>query len=233
MNAELSRASRIKVIAAAITALFSLVVASPRGWPQTDAPPKKRMMEHLGRGLVAVPEGSGKVFVSWRFLGTDPEGIAFNVYRQTRNGPAAKLNGDPITRATHFVDTSADLSQPLAYFVRPVREGLEGEPSASLALPAGAPVRPYLTIPLKTPEGYTANDAAVGDLDGDGEYEIVVKLEMRPFDNSQRGVCPGTTKLDAYRLDGRFLWRIDLGKNIREGVALHAVCRLRLRRRRP
>jgi rhamnogalacturonan endolyase len=58
----------------------------------------------------------------------------------------------------------------------------------------------------------------VGDLDGDGEYEIVVKEEMRGYDNSQRGVCPGTTKLAAYRMDGTFLWRIDLGRNIREGA---------------
>ena len=61
------------------------------------------------------------------------------------------------------------------------------------------------------------NDASAGDLDGDGRYEIVLKQEMRPRDNSQSGET-GETKLEAYTLDGRFLWRINLGKNIREGA---------------
>ena len=60
-------------------------------------------------------------------------------------------------------------------------------------------------------------DASAGDLDGDGEYEIVVKQEQRPRDNSQKGAT-GETKLEAYKLDGTFLWRINLGKNIREGA---------------
>ena len=87
-----------------------------------------------------------------------------------------------------------------------------------MSSPLSVPAQAYLAVPLKTPTGYTANDAAVGDLDGDGEYELIVKQELRGFDNSQRGVCPGTTKLEAYRLNGTFLWRIDLGKNIREGA---------------
>src|SRR5439155_5235986 len=70
---------------------------------------------------------------------------------------------------------------------------------------------------LQTLPGHTPNDAAVGDLDGDGEYEIVLKQEMRPRDNSQKGRT-GETKLEAYKLDGTFLWRINLGKNIREGA---------------
>jgi rhamnogalacturonan endolyase len=57
----------------------------------------------------------------------------------------------------------------------------------------------------------------VGDLDGDGQYEIVVKQEQRPRDNSQKGAT-GETKLEAYKLDGTFLWRINLGRNIREGA---------------
>ena len=72
-------------------------------------------------------------------------------------------------------------------------------------------------MPLQTLPGHTPNDAAVGDLDGDGEYEIVVKQEVRPRDNSQRGAT-GQTKLEAYKLDGTLLWRIDLGRNVREGA---------------
>ena len=84
-------------------------------------------------------------------------------------------------------------------------------------MPANAPVRPYLSIPLKTPAGYSPNDASVGDLDGDGEYEIVLHQVGRGRDNSQAGT---TTEpiLEAYKLDGTLLWRINLGKNIREGA---------------
>jgi rhamnogalacturonan endolyase len=74
-----------------------------------------------------------------------------------------------------------------------------------------------LSLPLETLPGHAPNDASAGDLDGDGEYEIVLKQEMRPRDNSQRGTT-GQTKLEAYRLGGELLWRIDLGKNIREGA---------------
>jgi rhamnogalacturonan endolyase len=186
---------------------------------QTAGEPKRRAMENLGRGLVALNQGNGKVFVSWRLLGTDPDGIAFNLYRATGDQSPVKLNPDPITRSTHFVDRAVDLSHDSqAYFVRQVLDGREGLPTARFVIAAHAPVQDYLAIPLKTLAGYTANDAAVGDLDGDGEYEIIIKQEMRGYDNSQRGVCPGTTKLEAYRLDGAFLWRIDLGKNIREGA---------------
>ena len=78
-------------------------------------------------------------------------------------------------------------------------------------------MQPYLSVPLQTPENCRPGDASVGDLDGDGEYEIVLKQEMRPRDNSHRGRT-GQTKLEAYDLHGRFLWRIDLGINIREGA---------------
>src|SRR5262249_3949806 len=120
-------------------------------------------------------------------------------------------------KATHYQDTGVDLSKGVAYSVRPVVKGKELAASAAFKLPPDAPARPYLSIPLKTLPGHTPNDAAVGDLDGDGEYEIVIKQEMRPRDNSKRGAT-GETKLEAYRLDGTFLWRINLGKNIREGA---------------
>ena len=175
-----------------------------------------RQMEKLGRGLVALHVGEGKVFLSWRLLGTDPDGIAFNVYRTSGNAKPTKLNAEPLAKGTCFQD-AADLSQATAYHVRPVIDGREGEASASFQLPANPPARSYLAIPLQTLPGHTPNDAAVGDLDGDGEYEIIVKQEQRPRDNSQKGTT-GETKLEAYRRDGTFLWRINLGRNIREGA---------------
>ena len=177
----------------------------------------QRQTERLGRGVVAVNQGGGRVFVGWRLLGTDPESITFNVYRSAAGGDPVKLNGEPVATSTSFVAGGADLRQPTAWFVRPELNGQEGAASAPFRLPANAPVQPYLSIPLQTPAGYAPNDASVGDLDGDGEYEIVVKQEKGGRDNSQKGTT-GQPKLEAYKLDGTFLWRIDLGRNIREGA---------------
>ncbi len=176
-----------------------------------------RQMEALGRGVVAIHHAEGKVFVSWRLLGTDPEDIAFNLYRQSGDAVPVKVNAEPLKKATCFADDKADLTKATAYTVRPVVDGKELPASAAFKLPAGAPVRPYLSVPLKTLPGHTPNDASVGDLDGDGEYEIVLKQEQKPRDNSQKGET-GETKLEAYKLDGTMLWRINLGKNIREGA---------------
>jgi rhamnogalacturonan endolyase len=196
-------------------ALVAAFVVAPR-IPSAD-PPKARQMERLGRGVVAVHHTKGKVFVSWRLLGTDPDGIAFHVYRRSGDGEAVRLTKDPITKSTCYEDAAADLTKPTAYFVRPVLDGKEQDASQPFRFPANPPVRPYLSVPLKTLPGHTPNDASVGDLDGDGEYEIVVKQEQRPRDNSRAGET-GETKLEAYKLDGTFLWRINLGKNVREGA---------------
>jgi rhamnogalacturonan endolyase len=177
----------------------------------------QRQMENLGRGVVAINQGGGKVYVGWRMLGTDPDDIAFNLYRATGGADLMRLNLEPIATSTNFVDNNARLDQATAYFVRPVLNGQEQPPSVSFRLAANPPARPYLSIPLRTPPGYSPNDASVGDLDGDGEYEIVLHQAGRARDNAH----PGPTDepiLEAYKLDGTFLWRINLGKNIREGA---------------
>ena len=169
----------------------------------------QRQMEKLGRGMVAINQGGGKVYIGWRMLGTDPDGIAFNLYRTTGNGQAVKLNDQPITQSTNYVDTGVDLSRSNSYFVRPVLGGEQQQACAAFTLVGNAPVQPYISIPLQTPEGCTANDASVGDLDGDGEYEIVLHQSPRGRDNSQSGTT-GEPIFEAYKLDGTFLWRINL-----------------------
>ncbi len=177
----------------------------------------QRQMEALGRGVIAVNQGEGKVFISWRLLGNDPEATSFNLYRATAGAKPVKLNAKPLTEVTYFVDENADLTIAVSYFVRPVINGREREASKSFTLPANAPARQYLSIPLQTPQGYAPNDASVGDLDGDGEYEIIVHQSGRGRDNSQAGMTDQPI-LEAYKLDGALLWRINLGKNIREGA---------------
>ncbi len=177
----------------------------------------QRQMENLGRGMVAIHQGHGQVYVGWRMLGTDPDDIAFDLYRTAGKGEAVKLNDRPLTRSTNYVDTGVDLSRSHSYFVKPVLNGKQRAASAAFTLPADAPARPYLSIALRTPEGYTPNDASVGDLDGDGEYEIVLHQAPRGRDNSQSGIT-GEPIFEAYKLDGTLLWRIKLGRNIREGA---------------
>lgn len=217
-----------------------------------------RVMEPLGRGVVAVQQADGKVFVSWRLLASDPIDTAFNVYRVTaaaprdarRFGPrpdgtapggtpprdrpqnpnrrpftpppdfeagTIKLNEQPLTGPTWLLDVSPHLDRETKYFVRAVVDGKEGEPSAAFVFPANTAPLPYVSVPLQTPEGYTPGDASIGDLDGDGEYEIILKQEQRPRDNGAGGVT-GETLLQAYKVDGKLLWTIQLGKNIREGA---------------
>lgn len=177
----------------------------------------QRQMERLERGVVAVHQGAGKVFVSWRLLGTDAVETAFNVYRSANGGKATKLNDRPIADVTSLVDTNVDLTKSNAYFVRPVLKNREQSASRLFTLPAHTPARQYLSIPLQTPLGYTPNDASVGDLDGDGEYELVLHQTGRGRDNSQNGLTDPPI-FQAYKLDGTLLWTINLGKNIREGA---------------
>lgn len=177
-----------------------------------------RQMEHLGRGVVAVNQDHGRVFVSWRLLGTDPERVAFNLYRATAGRPLVKLNAEPITQVTCFQDTNVDLTRENDYFVRPVVGGVEGESSRPLlnTVPANAQPKPCFEVPLKLPPRTSASDGSVGDLDGDGEYEIVLKGWQMPRDTSFSGIT-GNTVLQGYKLDGTLLWTIQMGTNIREG----------------
>jgi rhamnogalacturonan endolyase len=185
-------------------------------------------MERLSRGVVAVRTSSSQVYVGWRLFGNDPADTAFNLYRSSAGGTPMLLNGTPLTGSTNFVDTSAPASQSNRYFVRAVVGGIEQQDSASFTLAANAPTQQYLQIPLQIPGGgntpsgenytYTANDLSIGDLDGDGEYEYVLKWDpTNAHDNSQSGYT-GNVYLDAYRLNGQRLWRIDLGRNIRAGA---------------
>lgn len=177
----------------------------------------QRIMENLGRGLIAVNQGNGRVYLGWRMLGTDPDNVSFNVYKLSGNESALKLNPKPISESTNFVDEHADSALASTYFVKTVINGIEKETSAAYTLPADSPVRQYLSIPLKTPAGYTPNDASVGDLDGDGEYDIILHQVSNGKDNSFPGIS-GIPIFQAYKLDGTFLWQISLGRNIREGA---------------
>ncbi|MEN3308008.1 MAG: rhamnogalacturonan endolyase [Micromonosporaceae bacterium] len=207
----------------AVGASPSPSVGSPRpssspGATTSPAPPpagNAKQLEKLNRGLISVRSGSGNL-VSWRLLGTEALSTGFNVYRA-----GAKLNGTPITNSTNYLDSGAGVGA--SYTVRAVVGGVEqADSEQALQFTNG-----YLDLPLQVPAGgttpdgvaytYSANDASVGDLDGDGQLDFVVKWDpSNSKDNSQSGYT-GDVFVDGYRLNGTRLWRIDLGRNIRAG----------------
>lgn len=175
-----------------------------------------KQVEKLNRGLISVHSGSGNL-VSWRLWGTEALGTGFNVYRG-----GTKLTSSPVTNSTNYLDSGAAASA--TYTVRAVVGGVEQADSEQALQFANG----YLDVPLQVPAGgttpdgvaytYSTNDASVGDLDGDGQLEFILKWDpSNSKDNSQSGYT-GDVFVDGYKLNGTRLWRIDLGRNIRAGA---------------
>ncbi|SDK59999.1 hypothetical protein SAMN05421874_10920 [Nonomuraea maritima] len=216
-----------RAIATGLTALLCLplaalpAAAAGKGAAGRHPGPGIRL-EHLDRGLVAVPTSDG-VFLSWRLLGDEVSGHSasgmtgadFRVYR----------DGRPVATVTDSTNVHDPAGTPASeYRVAPVVKGREGRRSD-----ATTPwIKSFYDLPLHkpadgvTPAGesytYAANDLSVGDVDGDGQYEYVVKWDpSNSKDVSQRGYT-GNTYVDTYELDGTLRWRLDLGVNIRSGA---------------
>ncbi len=170
-----------------------------------------RQMEWLNRGLVAV-KTSGGVFLSWRVLGTDGEATGFNLYRDGEK--IASFTG---TQASNYTDTKGTAASK--YSVKAVVGGKEQAADAAVSVWNDQ----FLTVNLDRPNGgsdytYSPNDIAVGDVDGDGEFELILKWDpSNSKDNSQKGKT-GNVIIDCYKMNGKKLWRIDLGVNIRAGA---------------
>ncbi len=173
--------------------------------------------EKLDRGVVAVKTDGG-VFVSWRSLVSDGKDLSFDVYRD-----GVKINESPIKSKTNITDAQGTVSSK--YVVKAVGTGEESKETSVWETP-------YMKVHLDRPEGgtspeggkqemreytYTPDDVSVGDVDGDGEWELIVKwFPTNQADNSFYRYT-GNTIIDCYKLDGTKLWRIDLGRNIRSG----------------
>lgn len=176
----------------------------------------QRNMEFLNRGMVGLKTTDKSVFLSWRLLGTDDYETAFTLYRQQGDGPKQKLNRTPLIKGTNFLDQTVDLKQEVIYTLALVQAGKEVEVD-KITLTKDQQIQQYLNISLRTPAGYTPGDVSVGDLDGDGSYELIVHQTGIAHDNAHNGITSEPI-FQAYQLDGTFLWEINLGKNIREGA---------------
>lgn len=172
-------------------------------------------IEKLSRGVVAVPMEKGN-FVSWRFLSTDAPNTSFNILR---DGDVIASN---LSSKTNFVD--ADGTPQSRYSVQTLVGGNVEDTSDEVQTWD----KPYLSVPLirptdqTMPDGrtcsYTPNDCSAGDVDGDGDYEIILKWDpSNSHDNSHNGYS-GEVFLDCYKTEGILMWRISLGKNIRAGA---------------
>lgn len=163
-------------------------------------PVSLKQMEALDRGFVAVKSAEG-IFLSWRFLGTDAENLAFNIYK---NGNL--LTPKPVADVTSYLDNGAAAGAD--YTLIPVQDGKELTEEAEKAISFGD----YLSVPVKQYEvgDYDIFDASVGDLDGDGQYEIVVRRNPADMNYQTRVAYP---LLEAYELDGTHMWTINIGPN--------------------
>ncbi len=182
-----------------------------------------RAMEDLDRGVCSVLSGSG-MLVSWRALATDPENAVFKLFK---NGELIQTF-DTTQKTSVFVDgATAEDVFTIDTFVDGVMVEF-AQTAQVLGTKNSGQSGAYKEIALEKPAGgttpdgvaytYSANDCSVGDVDGDGQYEIILKWDpSNSKDNANEGYT-GNVFIDCYKLDGTRLWRIDLGRNIRAGA---------------
>lgn len=178
-------------------------------------------MERLDRGVVALPAKNKGIFVSWRLLGTDSSTTCFDV---ERNGKVIAQH----IRQTNFVDKNGTLKDVYRVITYQQEPKMDAAAKREVSLEVKPWTDLYKSLPVNRPEGgvaldgrsytYSPNDCSVGDVDGDGEYELIVKWDpSNSHDNSHNGYT-GDVIFDCYKLTGKQLWRINLGKNIRAGA---------------
>lgn len=170
------------------------------------------VVENLDRGISAISTGSG-MMVSWRFLADDSDNSIFKLYRNN-----ALIYTSNAGNATCYLDKDGKSTD--TYKVETVESGTIVS-SDTCAMQSGSN---YLEVKLDVPKAqtsgitYSPNDCTVGDVDGDGQYELFVKWDpSNSKDNSQKGKTDKVF-IDCYKIDGTKLWRIDLGVNIRAGA---------------
>lgn len=191
------------------TLLSLILLCAPQSKAQT-------YVERLSRGVVAVPAAEKGNFVSWRFLSTDKPGTTFNLMRD------GDVIASGLANVTNFTDING--TKDSRYAVQTLVNGTVQETSDEIQ----AWAQPYLSVPLirpldqTMPDGktctYTPNDCSTADMDGDGDYEIILKWDpSNSHDNSHTGYT-GEVFLDCYKTEGVMMWRVSLGKNIRAGA---------------
>ncbi len=174
--------------------------------------------ENIGRGEIALMQEQGRVFVSWRLLIDDPEGVEYDIYRlKTGEQDYVKINDEPVN-TTYFIDAKAARGNGYRYKVTRRDESPDKAPGAFVF------AFPYKTeyLQIKFPGNAAPRNVGIADLDGDGRYDYVVKspdMNVDPYEKAgywKRSEEP--FKLKAYNADGKYMWTYDMGWSIETGT---------------
>lgn len=204
---------RIGVFSLALAQAAAMGIAVPAINAGAQASPATRNMETLDRGVVAMKVSDG-TYISWRRLGTEPADTKFELYRNQEKIAEGAV--------TNYSDPDGQLGDNYTVVC-----------NGSMSAPAAVLEDNYIEIPMaQTPESdvmntdrngiyygaYTPGDGTYGDIDGDGQYEVVILWCPPDAKDAASGGRTGKAYIDAYKLDGTFMWRIDMGYNIRAGA---------------
>ncbi len=172
----------------------------------------QRTTDKLDRGLVAIPGQSGGIFVSWRVLGEEYYDVTYNLYC---NGTKIASN----LEASNYTHTAGTTSSK--YSVAPVVRGVEQKQCAQVAVWSAG----YKTVQLIKPVDrngddassyYQVNDISLGDLNGDGVSEFIIKRPCSDAYTLTQNVR--FHHVDCYDINGNRLWWIDMGPNMLAGA---------------
>ncbi len=178
--------------------------------PKVEGFAQVRVQEKLDRAVVARPTDNG-IYVGWRLLPSDLADVGFDVYRQIEGEAYKKINNAPVVKTTDFLDTTAPKHGRVAYRVQTVGDKALGRSVEVDSLD-------YIRIPLQGT--YAFQKIGIADLNGDAQYDYVIKQPGGNVDPYFRywKPSPETFKLEAYQSTGDLMWQKDLGWAIERGI---------------
>lgn len=185
--------------------------------PQVEGFAQERVKENLNRGLTAtLAQNGNSVYLNWRLLESDPENVAFNLYRSV-NGKTKRLNSKPISKTCDYTDNSP--GEKATYWVAAIVNKKEQAGPDKIEVVQSDLSHPNFTsIKLKNAD-IKAGKIALADLNGDGTYDYIIRTPSSNVDPGNPGDLTGKTyQIEAYLSDGTYLWTKDLGQGIEPGV---------------
>lgn len=164
----------------------------------------QRFTDKLDRGLVAVPSGTGYL-VSWRVFAEEYYGVTYNLYR-----------GSTLIAEGLEVSNYWDSTQGSSYQVAPVVDGVEGDKCDAVtpwsSLHTAVTVQtPYDRDGTDVSDYYTLNEISLGDVNGDGISEFLIKRICEDADTLIQSTR--FHRYEMYDINSNLLWWIDMGPN--------------------